>query len=281
MAYESITINSLYPVLNFNSIKYYETMTQLNFHNEESDTWEFIYIDKGTVSFHTNTQTLTLSKSDIFFHRPSSHPEFHLIENEKSNLLVGTFRSKGNSLQGFENKVFKVTELTQNSLSPIISESNHATTESFGHHQLMNIYMEIFLIQLMRQDLAAASMDVPPAIKRRSDSDTFNKTIEYLEDHVCDRMTIEQICTANLISRSRLQKIFRDQVDCGVMEYFSNMKIEAAKQMLRDKNLNITKIAAHLGYSSVYYFSRQFKKTTGMTPSRYCQFIEKISTQEK
>ena len=71
----------------------------------------------------------------------------------------------------------------------------------------------------------------------------------------------------NLIGRSQLQKLFQKKTSLGIIEYFSHMKINAAKEMIRTGRMNFTQISETLGYTSIHYFSRQFKKVTGMTPS--------------
>ena len=53
-----------------------------------------------------------------------------------------------------------------------------------------------------------------------------------------------------------------------------NMKIERAKLFLRESTYNITQISDVLGYSGIHYFSRQFKKITGMTPTEYSNSIK-------
>ena len=45
------------------------------------------------------------------------------------------------------------------------------------------------------------------------------------------------------------------------MECFNQMKINSAKQMIRNQQMNFTQIADALGYTSVHYFSRQFKSS--------------------
>ena len=41
--------------------------------------------------------------------------------------------------------------------------------------------------------------------------------------------------------------------------------------------MNFTQISAHLGYTSIHYFSRQFKKIVGMTPSEYASSVKAIA----
>lgn len=65
------------------------------------------------------------------------------------------------------------------------------------------------------------------------------------------------------------------------MEYFGAMKIEAAQRMIREGACNFTEIAALLGYSSIHYFSRHFKKVTGMTPSEYASSVKMLSAKHR
>ena len=52
------------------------------------------------------------------------------------------------------------------------------------------------------------------------------------------------------------------------------MKIECAKTYIREDSYNITQIADMLGYESIHYFSRQFKKITKMSPKEYSNSIK-------
>ena len=64
------------------------------------------------------------------------------------------------------------------------------------------------------------------------------------------------------------QKIpYRERL--SVMTYFSQLKIDCAKRMLRESNLSVTQIADKLSFNSPNYFSKTFKKLTGFTPLQY------------
>ena len=114
-------------------------------------------------------------------------------------------------------------------------------------------------------------------MKQKADDALFAQIEEYMESHICETLTIEQLCRSNSIGRSQLQKLFRSRSGYGTIEYFSRMKIDLAKQMIREDQYNFTQIADAIGCSSVHYFSRQFKKITGMTPSEYASSIKALS----
>lgn len=95
-----------------------------------------------------------------------------------------------------------------------------------------------------------------------------------MEANLSAKLTIEQICRDNMIGRTQLQNVFQKECQMGVIEYFSKMKIDDAKHMIRDGVLNFTQISEQLGYASIHYFSRQFKGITGMTPSDYASSVK-------
>lgn len=55
------------------------------------------------------------------------------------------------------------------------------------------------------------------------------------------------------------------------------MKIERAKEIIRDGSMNFTEISYFLSYSSLQYFSKQFKKITGMSPMQYASSVRGLT----
>lgn len=66
-----------------------------------------------------------------------------------------------------------------------------------------------------------------------------------------------------------LSTLFSETQGCTVEKYFIALKIERAKELLVYDELTLSEIAFRLGYSSVAHLSAQFKRTTGLTPSRF------------
>jgi two-component system response regulator YesN len=53
------------------------------------------------------------------------------------------------------------------------------------------------------------------------------------------------------------------------MEYYTSLKIERAKQLLLENEMTVKEIAARLAFNEANYFSKTFKRLTGLTPSQY------------
>lgn len=296
MAYRSVTLKQEIVVNKIFSIHYFEYMSDFTFPGESHDFWEFLCVDKGVVQITAGTHKHTLEKGAIIFHQPN---EFHNVAANgviAPNLVVIGFECDSPAMDFFREKVLSIGPRERELLGLLIKEARSAYAyglddpycekliqreESqipFGAEQLIKIYLQQFLIQLMRSNI---SKEIPPplpkSIKQKNEDEMFQRIIQYMEKNLSNQLTIEQICHDNLIGRSILQKLFREHSNSGVIDYFSGMKIESAKQMIRSGHMNFTQIADNLGYTSIHYFSRQFKKITGMTPSEYASSIKLLS----
>lgn len=291
---KSISINKIY------SIHYFEYMSNFSFEGETHDFWEFVCVDKGEVNVTAGSETTILKRGDIAFHQPN---EFHSVQATGAiapNLVVISFRCEDEAMAFFRGKTLKIDETERNILANIIIEARRCfdcrlddpylqnmprkEPDMFGAEQLICIYLEHLLIHLTRRysnpvaiPKQIAKADIPKSTKSKSDAEIFSRVADYLAARISDAVSIEQICRDNLVGRSQLQKIFKERCGMGIIEYFSLLKINAAKEMIRTGHLNFTQISERLGYSSIHYFSRQFKKSTGMTPSEYALSIKAMA----
>jgi len=296
MYYESIQLHQEIEITKIVSIHYFEYMSNFAFPGEAHDFWEFLYVDKGEVEARADDQKYTLKKGQIIFHKPN---EFHGLNANgviAPNLVVISFHCNQPYMHFFENKILQVSELERNLLGKIIVEANKAFKSRlndpylkkiernpdipFGGEQLIKIHLEQFLIELIRQYTLFDSV-LPEkqlkSTKKNYDDEICDRVLNYMETSLNSHLTIDQICMANSIGRSYLQNLFQTRYQCGVIEYFSKIKIKAAKQHIRDNHMNFSQIGEVLGYSSVHYFSRQFKTITGMTPSEYASSVKSLA----
>lgn len=71
------------------------------------------------------------------------------------------------------------------------------------------------------------------------------------------------------ISETYLRRLFKENLCVSPIKYINDLKLEAAKGMLAVSNYTISEIAQSVGFDDPYYFSRFFKKETGISPSEY------------
>lgn len=299
MEYHGVDFKHVIKIGKIFSIHYFEYMSDFTFVGESHNFWEFLCVDKGEVGITAGASYTILKKGEIAFHQPY---EFHNVTatgTTAPNLVVVSFECNDEAMNFFKKRIFKIDETERNILANIIIEARRCfdcrlddpylqnmplkDEEAFGAGQMIKNYLEHFLIHMIRRYSQPVVLSKRPdssptkTTKSKSDEEVFNRIVDYLESNITTHVTIEQICQDNLIGRSQLQKIFKDQCNLGIIEYFSHMKIEAAKELIRTNRMNFTQVSEHLGYTSIHYFSRQFKKLTGMTPSEYASSIKAVA----
>ena len=71
------------------------------------------------------------------------------------------------------------------------------------------------------------------------------------------------------LSTSHIRKLFKDNFGISPMHYLHSLRIQHAKELLRYDGISIQSIAQQCGYRSLYFFSKDFKKSTGYSPTQY------------
>ena len=93
---------------------------------------------------------------------------------------------------------------------------------------------------------------------------------QYLNDNYNKSISNEMLSALFGFVPSYISKIFRNQTGVSPSEYLTNLRIDKAKNLLDTrKDLLIKEVSLLVGYNDPYYFSKAFKKITGLWPSQY------------
>lgn len=93
--------------------------------------------------------------------------------------------------------------------------------------------------------------------------------IEYISQNLEKHITNDMLASISGMSVVYFRKMFTEIMGVSPITYVKQLRIEKAKEMLKSDYGTLTDIALSLGYSSLYDFSRDFKKHTGIAPSKY------------
>lgn len=298
--YQSITLKNEFEISHIYSIHYFEYMKDYVYEGESHDFWEILCVDSGSIEVTAGTEIKNLHKNEMIFHKPN---EFHALKADgitAPNLFVISFDCQDSCMNFFARKTVTLNQNERFYLGQIISEARKAfytplnnpyicklerlSNAEFASEQVIRLSLELMLISLYRRYHNSTppqpeQVFLHPAFRKKSD-EFLHQTIDYMNRHIYTPLTLAQICKENSVSRSQLQKLFHDKLNCGVIEYFCHLKIKMAQQLIREHRYNFTEIANQLGYSSYQYFSLQFKKYTRMTPSQYLSSIKSFADSE-
>ncbi len=121
-------------------------------------------------------------------------------------------------------------------------------------HRAKAVIYEI-LSELQEENLVAGNAALKEALR-------------YLEERAFDSsLTVEEVCEAGFLSRSSLQRAFRDSLGISPKQYLIKLRMDRALTLLIANRQSVKEIAFACGFPDEKYFSRAFKKRYGYPPS--------------
>ncbi|MCB7318495.1 response regulator transcription factor [Lacrimispora sp. 210928-DFI.3.58] len=119
-----------------------------------------------------------------------------------------------------------------------------------------------------RENEAAA-----PVLRFHSEKKAKNKYVEeaiqYIQAHYHEDITISTVAGSLEISEGYLSRVFKKETDYTFTSYLTYYRMQQAMNLLKDCRVKVYEVADKVGYSDTAYFSAQFKKIVGISPSEY------------
>jgi len=101
------------------------------------------------------------------------------------------------------------------------------------------------------------------------------QTAIHIHNHYTSDISISQLAAMENLSERRYHEVFHEAFGTSPGNYITDLRIANASRLLQDTNLSVAQIAQACGYKDSLYFSRLFRKKTGMSPLAYRKGAEK------
>lgn len=150
------------------------------------------------------------------------------------------------------------------------------------HNRLCSLFKEIMVeLQLKNEGfediVSNLFQTLPPLIRRyvsngSKDLDLdrrFDRLVLLLNDSYQKNWTVDEMAAVCHLSASRFIHFFKERKGIAPLHYLIEIRIQKAKEMMLNSSLNVKQVAQLVGYSDPLYFSRIFKKVTGLSPRRF------------
>lgn len=277
---DSIEISSL------SSIYYFEFDDTFLDRADTHPAWEMVYIDRGECNIIADDKTLRLHQGDMYFHKPN---EIHMLQTVKGiapNIFIIDFYSDSVAMRYFENRLLTATMSTKQHISAIIHEASNTFDQQFNDpftsqlilkdegrlwagEQTIKLRLELMLIELVRENQYYLSGPKMFVSKEIIEDEFILKIISFMEDRLYGKFTMDELSHELSFGKTYISKCFVKACGYSIIDYFTKMKINEAKKLIRTSRFNFFEISEMLMFSNSHYFSTVFKKYTGMTPSQY------------
>lgn len=277
-------LDKLFNIKGLISMHYFEFGKNYLFMGEKHDFWELVYVDSGEIDIQADENWHRLEGGNIVFHRPMQFHNVKATGSDVSNVAVMSFVCESEAMEFFDDLITSLTAEEKALIAKIIVLSGRAfstplddifakklirTGDTIAEHQI-GLYIEELLLSIYIRHHRKQS----PRVIVESEGSTSYNAIQYMSKNLHRVLHIHDIAEALMKSDSELKRAFKAETGVGVMMYFRGMKINRAKQLLRNDSMNVTEIAYALGYNSIHHFSRHFKNETGMSPKEYSKSIK-------
>ncbi|MDR0856726.1 MAG: AraC family transcriptional regulator, partial [Clostridiales bacterium] len=112
-------------------------------------------------------------------------------------------------------------------------------------------------------------IDVVYAHKGGGESRHMSNAIAYIMKNYAEELTLSKVAGAVYVSSYYLSHLFREELNTTFSEYVLRLRIDKARELLKDKNVKIQEVAYMTGFNDANYFAKAFKKHTGISPKEY------------
>ena len=165
----------------------------------------------------------------------------------------------------------------------VLAYKQHRQTTREREQRLENIlrqYRELQHAVAEQQQTAAADADVPPPVAHDyhleqpkivdADEEMMGRLMAFIEQHIADEdLKIDDMANAVGMGRTVFYNKIRELVGVSPVDFLRQLRMQRATQLIAQSTMNISQVAYAVGFSDPKYFSRCFKKETGLTPREY------------
>lgn len=241
------------------------------FDGEEHDFWEIVCVLDGEIGVSIDEKIYNVGANQAIFLKPM---QFHRLWAEKStmpHLFIVSFSVGGEF--DIEKAIYKLSKERKEDIFNLLKmaenifEFNDIFVKSVKNNADIKAHifankMENFIISLYDNQSYSDNVVVSGKTKY------FENIINFLKNNLDKNLSIKAIAENVGMSESNLKKVFNTFTGKGVIDYFNNIKINHAKQLL-SMGISVKECAKKTGFPEQNYFSNVFKKFTGLSPKNW------------
>lgn len=179
---------------------------------------------------------------------PPGMPRYGVLTEEETRLFFSYKVSLGAALSDAE-------VLLSRAVTPeYAARSMHRLRASIRFSELLLTVSQSFCEQLSPETA------LPPTVAR---------IIAFVRENYTRRFSLEELSDHVGASKQYCMRAFKRRMGTTINDYLTDLRMRHAAYLLRSTYMNVDQTADYLGFSSVSYFSRSFKKYYGVSPSEY------------
>lgn len=281
------------------NIAFYEFIANQSYTMAPVEECNLIFVDYGEIEMTIDGHIHLLKEGQSFLIPSQAAYSFQVKENAVNLLLIRFLPKTTRILQVIYQQIITLERAHRQLFAQIMYEAKTvfpaATTNVFhvvddqrleniptGAEELIYLYLAQLLIFMARAGQVVIPEKPKPTtslIKRHFETKEIDDIITYMEANLDKNLSIAELSDHFFVSPSYLKKTFKKETGYSLITFYRILKMERAKQWMRENEMNFTEISCRLGYDTLHHFSNSFKKYTGLSPTAYKNSIHTIETK--
>ncbi|MBF1726235.1 MAG: AraC family transcriptional regulator [Streptococcus sp.] len=231
---------------------------------------ELFYVVDGKGEFNIQGQRFPVKANDFVIINPQvEHTELSSPDEPLEYIVLGIRGLSFSNLTpvsegGHPFSFFNLRDEQKDILRYLNAMVQEATSQSMSYELVCHNLLEILLIKILRHQ--HFDLEVGKQSKATKDI-SFIK--HYLETYYHESIQLEDLASMTHLSRFYISHSFKKEIGMSPMEYLIDIRIKESKILLRTTNYSISQVADIVGFTTPTYFSKQFRKSTGISPTDY------------
>jgi len=234
-------------------------------HKHATPACEIIYVDYGTIYLTINETRLTLTAGECVFIPGGSEHSFYGEKGVPFDFLNIMFR--GEIPEELFSRPLPVSKNCLELMERLKMES--IQNMPYCKEMIASYLSELIILFLRQVNLSVPDKEPEEPYRRHYHSETVNKAMRILREEYMRPLNLLQLSKAVGISESHLRTLLRKETGENFSSILHKHRVEAAKHLLRESIYSLEEIAGAVGYQSLSFFFKIFKRFTGMTPKSY------------
>ena len=231
---------------------------------------ELFYVVDGKGEFNIQGQRFPVKPNDFVIINPQvEHTELSSPDEPLEYIVLGINGLSFSNLTpvsegGHPFSFFNLRDEQKDILRYLNAMVQEATSQQMSYELVCHNLLEILLIKILRHQ--HFDLEVGKQSKATKDI-SFIK--HYLETYYHESIQLEDLASMTHLSRFYISHSFKKEIGMSPMEYLIDIRIKESKILLRTTNYSISQVADIVGFTTPTYFSKQFRKSTGISPTDY------------
>lgn len=239
-----------------------------------TDLFELTIVTAGGGTVTTNDVTSSVKNGDIYISMPG---DIHKIESDRDDPLKYDFLAFRLKENQYKSDLIKISEDYHSPKTRIFKDEQirHLTANAIAELTAAGIYSNELLNSIFRQILIYLIRDYKNNPNKGYHDNISNseilcyKLMNYIDTHIYTMKNLSELCDATNYSYGYLSTLFKNTTSQNLYDFYKERRINAACQLLKESKLSVTEISEVLGYSSLFAFSKAFKKQMNLSPKKY------------